>query len=241
MEALSVGAKESFDFWRSKGLAPAQAAGLVGMEQGESNFTPNARGDGGKAHGAFQWHPDRRAKILAGTGIDIDHATHAQQLQAAYWEMTKGSESYTGFWKRLQKARTAGEAAALGVYMFERPKGKAGEARLRGGYANAWLGRFGAETPGKALSIDAKALAEGMKPKVVIPKAQDISPASMAGNVEGVRAGDAMMGATHHHHGPVSIQLMNPPDNPDATAKAVNKALSVQMNRRAHDVAFDYA
>lgn len=67
------------------------------------------------------------------------------------------------------------------------------------------------------------------------------SPAEMAGSVAGARAGDAMMGATHHHHGPVSIHLANPPDDPDATAKSVQKTMAQQMNRRAHDVEFNFA
>lgn len=138
--ANTAGARESYDFWRSKGLTHEQAAGLVGMEQGESGFDPRARGDGGKAHGAFQHHPDRRAAILAGTGIDISNATHQQQLEAAYWEMTQGNEKPA--WAAIQRAKTPGEAAAAGVYKFERPKDKAGEAALRGQYANDWAERF---------------------------------------------------------------------------------------------------
>lgn len=135
-----AGARESYDFWRSKGLTHEQAAGLVGMEQGESQFNPRAVGDGGRAHGAFQHHPDRRAKILRGTGIDISSATHQQQLEATYWEMTQGQEK--AFWGRIKQAKTPGEAAALGVHLFERPADKVGEARLRGQYANRWAEQF---------------------------------------------------------------------------------------------------
>lgn len=138
--ANAAGAKESYDFWRSKGLTHEQASGLVGMEQGESNFNPRAVGDGGKAHGAFQHHPDRRAAILKGTGIDIDTATHQQQLEAAYWEMTQGNEKAA--WAAIQRAKTPGEAASAGVYKFERPADKAGESILRGQYANEWAERF---------------------------------------------------------------------------------------------------
>ncbi len=79
--AMAPNARESFEFWKSKGLTPEQAAGLAGMEQGESGFNPRSVGDSGQAHGAFQWHADRRAAIRASTGIDIDTATHAQQLE----------------------------------------------------------------------------------------------------------------------------------------------------------------
>jgi hypothetical protein len=137
----AAGAKESFDFWKEKGLTDAQAAGLVGMEQGESQFNPRSVGDGGLAHGAFQHHPDRRANILRGTGIDISTATHRQQLEAAHWEMTKGKEQAA--WARIKAAETAGAAAAAGVRYFERPRDVAGESRLRGEYANHWLKKFG--------------------------------------------------------------------------------------------------
>ena len=136
-----AGAKESYDFWRSKGLDHAQAAGLVGMEEGESNFNPRAVGDGGRAHGAFQHHPDRRAAILKGAGIDIDRATHRQQLEAAYWEMTQGNEKEA--WAAIKRAKTPGASASAGVYKFERPLDKAGEAFRRGQRANYWSGVLG--------------------------------------------------------------------------------------------------
>ncbi|WP_449411090.1 phage tail tip lysozyme [Methylobacterium komagatae] len=135
-----AGAKESYDFWRSKGLTHAQSAGLVGMEEGESNFNPRAIGDGGAAHGAFQHHPDRRAKIFRGTGIDIDRASHREQLEAAYWEMTKGDEKAA--WAAVKRADSPGGSAAAGVYKFERPLDKAGEAARRGARANYWAEKF---------------------------------------------------------------------------------------------------
>lgn len=98
------------------------------------------------------------------------------------------------------------------------------------------------EWAGKTPALDSKALAEGLAPKVSIPQAQDVSPSDMAASVgsPGARPGDDAM-IQHHHHGPVTIQLGTPPDDPEATAKAVNKVLSQNMNRRAHDVAFNYA
>ena len=84
---LAKGARESFDFWLSQGKSREQAAGLVGMEQGEGNFDPNVRGDwvNGRATagGSFQWHQNRRDAILAGTGIDVYNSSHADQLKAA--------------------------------------------------------------------------------------------------------------------------------------------------------------
>lgn len=136
------GARESYNFWRMKGLSHAAAAGLVGMEEGESKFDPTARGDGGAAHGAFQHHPDRRRAIMKALGIDISNATHQQQLEAAHWEFEGGDPQAAAAWKAIKAAKTPGEAAALGVYEFERPLNKAGEARSRGERANYWGKRF---------------------------------------------------------------------------------------------------
>ena len=136
---MEAGARESFEFWKSKGLTPEQAAGLAGMEQGESSFNPRAVGDSGQAHGAFQWHADRRAKIRAGTGIDIDTATHKQQLEAAYWEFQNTEKAA---WDAVKKGRTATDAARAGVHLFERPADKEGQSIVRGGMAEGWLKRF---------------------------------------------------------------------------------------------------
>ena len=141
------GARESYTFWRGKGLTHEQAAGLVGMEEGESQFNPRARGDyehgAYQAHGAFQHRANRRAQILKGTGIDIDNATHLQQLEAAHWEMTQGPDVQARrAWRRIKLATTPGESASAGVYDFERPRDKPGEAAKRGARANYWAGRL---------------------------------------------------------------------------------------------------
>lgn len=48
------------DFYLSQGFTPAATAYLMGTIRQESGFRPNAIGDGGLAHGIFQWHPNRR-------------------------------------------------------------------------------------------------------------------------------------------------------------------------------------
>ncbi|MBX9874644.1 MAG: hypothetical protein K2X84_07285 [Beijerinckiaceae bacterium] len=127
-------AQDAYEFWRSKGLSHEQAVGIVANEQAESNHNPRARGDGGLAHGLYQHHPDRRANILAGSGIDISTADARQQREAAYWEMTKGKERAA--WQALQRAETAGEAASVFSKLFERPRDREGEAQKRAAIAN---------------------------------------------------------------------------------------------------------
>lgn len=127
-------AQESYAFWRGKGLSHEQAVGMVANERAESRHNPGARGDGGLAHGLYQHHPDRRAAILAGSGIDISTATAAQQREAAFWEMTKGAEKKA--WAALKQAQSAGEAAAVVSRLYERPLAQDAEASKRAAIAN---------------------------------------------------------------------------------------------------------
>ncbi|CAD5276637.1 conserved hypothetical protein [Bosea sp. 62] len=138
--AKLAAAQESYDFWRSKGLSHEAASGLVANEEAESAFNPNARGDGGRAHGLYQHHPDRRANILRGTGIDMSSADARQQREGAYWEMTKGQERKT--WNMLQGVTSAGEAGAIVSREYERPADRAGEANKRAAAANGWSARL---------------------------------------------------------------------------------------------------
>lgn len=116
---INVNTRESYDFWKEKWLSHEQICGLLANEFAESNFNPWARWDGWKAHGIFQWHPDRREHIRNGFGIDISTASHKAQLEAAYWEMTKWQESKV--WWALIWTKTARESAEIFTSMFERP------------------------------------------------------------------------------------------------------------------------
>lgn len=148
---LRNGARESYDFWRGKGLSAAAAAGLVGMEQGENNFQAHGYGDRGTSYGSFMWKSDRRREILAGAGINVHGATHQQQLEAAYWEMTRGR--HKGLFDRFKGTGSPEEAAALGVRRFEIPADIAGASRRRGGFARDWYNRFQREDDERAKAM----------------------------------------------------------------------------------------
>lgn len=127
--------KQAYDFWIQKGLTPAQSAGMVANEERESSFNPGDVGDGGQARGIYQWHPDRRAAILRGTGIDVaTERDHQKQLEAAYWELTQGGEQSA--WKRIQQAPDATSAAEQASKYYLRPADREGEAMRRGALAN---------------------------------------------------------------------------------------------------------
>ncbi|WP_127902323.1 phage tail tip lysozyme [Solirhodobacter olei] len=140
--AMAAGAKQSYEFWLSKGLAPAAALAMVADEQGESGFNWVKRGDGGAAGGSFQWHADRRADILRGTGIDVwnRNTSHLQQLRAAYWEMTQGTDAGArAAWSALTGAKTMAKCIRAAVRDFERTRHPVPDVRKRIGYAEHWL------------------------------------------------------------------------------------------------------
>ncbi len=79
---------------------------------------------------------------MAGAGIDIDNATHRQQLEAAYWEFQHTEQPA---WAQVKRAQTATDSARAGTTFFERPADKRGQSIVRGGMAEGWLKRFNDE------------------------------------------------------------------------------------------------
>lgn len=117
--------RAAMDFFTSRGLSAAQAAGIVGNLQQESQLNPNARGDGGAARGIAQWHPDRQA----GMG-----ETFEQQLAHVWNELQSKERAALNM---LLKAQTAQDAAVAFSKGFERPGDPNYAARIA--YANSAL------------------------------------------------------------------------------------------------------
>jgi hypothetical protein len=66
-------AQQAYLYYLQMGYQPHQAAALAGNIQAESAGNPLAVGDGGKAFGLYQWHPDRQAGLQGfakGQGLD---------------------------------------------------------------------------------------------------------------------------------------------------------------------------
>jgi hypothetical protein len=61
--ASSESVTTAVEFYQSKGLTNVGVAYLVGNFVGESGLRPHAVGDGGKALGIAQWHPERRVGL----------------------------------------------------------------------------------------------------------------------------------------------------------------------------------
>lgn len=131
---ISILMRESYDFWKSKGFSEEQIAWLLANESRESRCNPRAIGDNGSAHWIFQWHPDRRTKILKWTWIDISTASHADQLKAAWWEMTEDDFEKKVF-SELKSTTDAWTAAAVISREYLRPWDSEGEQKIRSEYA----------------------------------------------------------------------------------------------------------
>lgn len=135
--AATSGAMSPQQFFESKGWSAAQAAGIVANLHAESAMNPSAVGDGGKAYGVAQWHPDRQANFAKWAGKDIKGSTLAEQLGFVHYEMTGGTEKGAG--AALSGALTAQRAGEVVSSMYERPADRAGEMAKRGKLAKSML------------------------------------------------------------------------------------------------------
>ena len=134
-------AKESWTFWKSKGLDDTHAAVLLGNEDGETSFKYPARGDHNEAYGMAQWHKVRQAAIHKGTGIDVSTASHPNQLKAMVWEMTKGA--YHHVWPMFLAATTIMDATRVLVVKYEQSEEQTRDIARRSVLAAYWKGKFG--------------------------------------------------------------------------------------------------
>jgi hypothetical protein len=124
------------DFFTGKGWNRAQATGIAANVGKESSFNEKAVGDGGKAVGLAQWHPDRQANFKKWAGKSIQDATFEDQLGFIQHELTEGAEQRAG--QALRAAGSPEQAAAAVSKFYERPANGDREAMERGGVARRW-------------------------------------------------------------------------------------------------------
>ncbi|MER8941362.1 phage tail tip lysozyme [Mesorhizobium sp. M0915] len=111
-------AQQSWNYFKSKGLADHQVAAILGHENAESAFRPTAVGDQGNAFGLFQWN-DRGPAMLDSIGGKGNLSNVGGQLDFA-WKELQTTEADT--LARLRAAPDVRSAtAAFGG--FERPQG----------------------------------------------------------------------------------------------------------------------
>ncbi len=129
-------AREAVQFFISKGWTPAQAAGIVGNLQAESgpNLKTNAIGDGGRAYGIAQWHPDRQANFQRAYGKNIREAGFKEQLAFVQWELENTERKAAAMLRRTETPQQA--AWAFDEY-YERSSGAHRQKRINNALALA--------------------------------------------------------------------------------------------------------
>lgn len=112
--------KQKLDDRQASEMARIQSAGVVGNLILESEgLNTKAKGDGGKAIGLAQWHPDRQVglKALANSrGVDI--SDFDTQLEYVWQELNSTEKSAL---KSLSNVKTVSEATTNFMKNFERP------------------------------------------------------------------------------------------------------------------------
>jgi len=127
-EALAI--DDPMTYLRLAGWKSHEAAGILANLQDESAMNPRAVGDGGKAYGLAQWHPDRQEAFSKWAGKDIRSSTTAEQLDFLTYELTRGAERRAG--DLLRAATNARQAGEIVSRYYERPRDADREARERG-------------------------------------------------------------------------------------------------------------
>ncbi|MDX3878122.1 MAG: phage tail tip lysozyme [Achromobacter sp.] len=141
------------------GWTKEQAAGIAANILQESGGNPYSVGDGGKAYGIGQWHPDRQEDFKRVFKRDIRDSTLDDQLKFFDWELRKGPGQQRVAGDLLARATDANRAAAIVSQYHERPRDVEGEKYKRGIMADRIFGAMngGAVGSGQAGSAPAGA------------------------------------------------------------------------------------
>lgn len=128
------------------GLPAPVIAGILGNGEHESGGQWNqAVGDGGTAHGAFQWRNDRVANFQQVTGVHPSQASPDQTAAFVLWELQNPERA--GMTREqvqaILSARTPEEAAVLFSRHYERPNAALAHNDRRVALAN----RYGGQQP----------------------------------------------------------------------------------------------
>ena len=140
LKGMSGGYKSARDetvrFFMSQGWSREQALGIAANLAKESSFSTTGTGDGGRAYGLAQWHPDRQADFAQWAGHDIHGSSFQEQLGFVQYELAQGKEQKAG--RALKGAKTAFDSAAVFSQGYERPLRTIPEMQARGNLAQQW-------------------------------------------------------------------------------------------------------
>lgn len=165
------------------GWSKEQAAGIAANILQESGGNPYSVGDGGKAYGVGQWHPDRQEDFKRVFGRDIRSSSLDDQLKFFDWELRNGPGQQRVAGDLLARATTANRAAAIVSQYHERPKDVEGEKYKRGIMADRIFGSMGGGGAGASAAGEggesAAAAAPGMGEGVGFDRLKDALDASL--------------------------------------------------------------
>ncbi len=132
--------QQAVAFFIGRGWSAEQASGIVANLEAESGLRPDAVGDGGKAYGIAQWHPDRQANFAAIIGKSIHGSSLEDQMFFVHAELQRW-EKHAG--DALAVCKTAADAGACVSRLYERPADTEGEAAKRGALAERIFAELG--------------------------------------------------------------------------------------------------
>jgi len=169
--AVSQNQQTALQFFQSKGWTPAQAAGIVGNLQTESNLNPqafNGAGGGNGAAGIAQWRGDRQTNFQARYGIPVRQATLEQQLDFVNYELTEGTEKAAG--AKLKATTNATDAATVVDRYYERSEGTDLQKRINNANSLTGIGPAdaNAQAPADRITEDG-ALVTAKRPGILYP------------------------------------------------------------------------
>lgn len=138
----AVAPADVYRYLQSKGVSRPHAIGILASIKGESDFRPDAIGDGGASYGLLQFQKERRKALVDKYG---SAPNWKQQIDYALSE--KEGKDYL-----RRKFSDSGDAAEWFTRYFEKPKHPDKDSRIRRGYA-AGYERLAPDTPPPAETL----------------------------------------------------------------------------------------
>ena len=205
----SGSSSEALKFFESKGWTKEQAAGIVGNLQAESgkDLNPDLPGDGGKAFGIAQWHPDRQSNFEKQFGKGLSQSSFQEQLQFIQWELENTEKQAAD---ALKNTKTAAEAATIIDALYERSSGEHRQKRIAN--AESLLEKDDSMAPAgtvmeKASPTSKVGVSEqqsslaGIRKHPISPKLKTVLDSASAGGQPTKGSGGARTGSTRHDNG----------------------------------------
>nr|WP_253721465.1 phage tail tip lysozyme [Burkholderia thailandensis] len=144
---------------KEAGYTDAQAAGITGSLQQESQLDPNAVNKTSGAAGIAQWLGPRAREFERQFGHPVAQSTFGEQVDFMLWEL-KNTEKAAD--QRIRMAKTPEFAAEVHAREYERPGANEINIPRRQQYAREAAG-IGADQPGAVATADEAQRANALK------------------------------------------------------------------------------